>query len=267
MKTGKKIFLLVLFGCAGNLYAQPLLSSRNTAKKLPFGQPPPALSQASDLIVKASIPNIKTPFVVKLNPGAQLQQAKEQCPFLHDAEPTLHLEGERSTNSMVKLDWETTNGRNNASFFIQRSLGDTFHFETVNSVWAKQVAGIRDTYHQPDENQYNKVSYYRVRLQLRDGSLRYSNIAAVKGYQVDEVKLFPNPGVGPVRLTLYSDQAGIAVIRTYDAAGKLASQQTETIVAGFNNRELDVARLAGGYYKVRVEMPDKSEKSASLIRQ
>ena len=259
--------MLALMGCAGNGNAQLLVNSGNTAKKLPFGQPPPSLRQASDLIVMASIPKIKTPFVVSLDLAAQMQKAKDQCPFLQNPEPTLHLEGERSTNSLVRLDWETTNGRNNQSFVIQRSLGDTFHFETVHSVWAKQMAGIKDVYHQPDENAYNKVSYYRVRLQRRDGSWRYSNIAAVKGYQINEVKLFPNPAAGRVWLTLYSDQAGIAIIRTYDAAGRLAGQQTETIAEGFNHRELNFARLAGGYYQVRVEMPDKTEKSASLIRQ
>ena len=267
MKTWKIFFLLVLVGYGGNLNAQLLVNSRRPANKLPFGQPLPALRQASGLIVKASIPKIKTPFVVTLDMEEQMQKAKDQCPFLQDGEPGLHLEGERSTNTLVKLDWETTNGRNSQHFVLQRSLGDTFHFETVRSVWAKQIAGFKDSYHQPDENDYNKVSYYRVRLQLADGSLRYSNIAAVKGYQVDELKLFPNPAVGRVGLTLYSDQAGIAIIRLYDATGKLVSQQSKTVAAGLNNGELNVARLAGGYYRVRVEMPDKAEKTANLIRQ
>lgn len=267
MKTWKIFFLLMLVGNVANLNAQMLVNGKNTPSKLPFGQPLPALRQATDLIVKASIPKIKAPFVVMLDPIEQMQKAKEQCPFLQDEEPTLHLDGERSTNSLVKLDWETTHGRDNQSFAIERSLGDTGHFETVNAVWAKQIAGIKDAYHQPDENDYKNVSYYRVRLQLRDGSFRYSNIAAVKGYQVDEIKLFPNPGVSRVSITLSSDQAGIAIIRIYDATGKLTNQQTETVAAGVNSRELNIARLASGYYRVRVEMPDKAEKTASLIRQ
>ncbi|HET7896017.1 MAG TPA: T9SS type A sorting domain-containing protein, partial [Flavisolibacter sp.] len=109
--------------------------------------------------------------------------------------------------------------------------------------------------------------YYRIRLQLRDGDVRYSNIAAVKGYEIDELRLFPNPGAGKVTLTLYSDQAGDAVIKTYDAAGKLAVQQTEALQAGFNTRELNVSRLAGGLYTVKVAMPDKQERTTRLVRQ
>jgi hypothetical protein len=146
-------------------------------------------------------------------------------------------------------------------------LGDTLQFETVNTVWAKQIAGIKDLYRQPDENDYNQVSYYRIKLQLRDGNWLYSNIAPVKGYETNLLKLYPNPGSGRVVITLYSDKKGDATIRTYDAGGKLVVRQTEALEAGTNSRELNVSRLAGGFYTVKVLMPDKTEQAARLIRQ
>lgn len=267
MKTWKKLLLLALLGCSVNLHAQLLVKTKKPANQLPFGQPAPTLRQASDIITKASIPNMKMPFVVQLNLADQMQAVRDQCPFLLNKEPTLHLDGERSTTASVKLEWETTNGWNNQSFTIERSLGDSFHFETVNAVWAKQIAGVRDWYHQPDDNDFKKLSYYRIRLQLRDGNIRYSNIAAVKGYEADQVKLFPNPGIGPVTLTIYSDEAGDAVISTYDATGKLATRQSVLLEAGYNTREMKVSNLAAGFYAVKVSMPDKNQKTVRLIRQ
>lgn len=267
METWKKMLLLLLTGCVGSLQAQVLVSSKSTAGKLPFGQEMPRLRQASELIKLAAIPPLRKPFVVALDPVAQLQAAKDQCPYLQDQEPTLYLEGERSTNTSVRLEWETTHGWNNQSFTIERSLGDSFHFETVNSVWAKAVAGIRDSYHQPDDNDFKKLSYYRIRLELRDGGSRYSNIALVNGYQVDQLKVFPNPTAGRVLLTLYSDQEGEAVIKTYDATGKLAIRQTVKLAEGYNSRELNVSNLTGGLYTVQVSMPDKAEKTVRFIRQ
>lgn len=267
MKTRNTIFLLVLLGCAGYLQAQTFFVSKSTASKLPFGQSLLRFRQAADLITRAAIPDMKKPFVVHFDLAAQLQAAKDQCPYLLAQQPTLHLEGERSTNTSVKLDWETTNGWNNQTFVIQRSLGDSFHFETVNSVWAKPIAGIRDFYHQPDDNDFKKLSYYRIRLQLRDGGTQYSNIALVKGYQVDQLKLFPNPSAGRVLLMLNSDKDGEAVINTYDATGKLAIRQTVTLVEGFNSRELKVSNLTSGFYTVNVSMPDKTVQTVRFVRQ
>jgi hypothetical protein len=267
MKTWKKLLLLVLLGGSVNLQAQLSVRTKKPVNRLPFGQTAPTLRQASDFITKASIPKIQAPFVVQLNLADQMQAVRDQCPLLLKKEPTLHLDGERSTIASVKLEWETTNGWNNQSFTIERSLSDSFHFETVNSVWAKQIAGVRDWYHQPDDNDFKKLSYYRIRLQLHDGTTRYSNIAPVEGYEADQVKLFPNPGVGPVMLTLYSDEAGDAVISTYDATGKLVTRQTVLLEAGYNTREMKVSNLAAGFYAVKVLMPDKNQKTVRLIRQ
>ena len=36
----------------------------------------------------------------------------------------------------------------------------------------------------------------------------------MKGYEIDDVRLFPNPGAGKVTITLYSDQAGRGKAKT-----------------------------------------------------
>lgn len=267
MKTLKQLALLALFFTGACLHAQQAKQTAKAVRDLPFAQSIPRLRQASDLIERATIPAIKKPAVVHLDLAAEIKTIKDECPYLLAQQPTLQLSGERTDNRSVNLEWETTNGWNNYSFLLERSLDDTLHFETVNSVWAKPVAGIKDWYRQPDENAYNKISYYRVQLQLRDGNWLYSNIAPVKGYATGLLKLYPNPGSGPVVMTLYSEKEGDAVVKTFDAAGKLAVQQTEAVVAGFNTRELNVSRLAGGFYTVKVFLPDKTEQSARLVRQ
>jgi hypothetical protein len=267
MKTVKQLVLLAVLTYTGSLHAQQAAELTNTKLNLPFAQPVPKLKQASDFVKKAAIPGIKKPTPVHLDLVAQLKKIQEQCPYLRKEKATLKLEGERTDNSSVKLEWETTNGWNNHAFTLQRSLGDTFHFETINSVWAKPIAGIKDLYRQPDENGYNKTSYYRVQLQLRDGKSLYSNIAAVKGYQVNLLNLFPNPVADRVTISVFSEKDGLATISTFDASGKIAVQQTEILQAGLNKREMNIFPLAAGVYTVKVLLPDHTQQVARLVKQ
>jgi hypothetical protein len=232
-----------------------------------FQQKLPSLARAEDRIKQAAIPGLKGPVMVGLDLEEQMEKIKAQCPLLLTQKPTLELEGDRKTNAAVQLKWETTNGWNNRDFLLERSFNDTFHFEAVGYTLAREIAGMRDEYEQPDQNSHPKLSYYRLKLTLRNGEFIYSNIAKVKGYETGMVGLFPNPSVNKLQLTVVADQQGVMTVIIYDARGKQLKQLNNlAVIAGLNNKEIAVADLPAGFYTIKMMMPDKTERAVKFIK-
>lgn len=207
------------------------------------------------------------PFVASLDLQAQLTKAKNNCPFLQAKNATLSLDGERVKNDLVDLQWKTTNGINNLGFDVERSLDDTFHFERVNYVWAKNISGITDKYQLPDNNDHNKISYYRLRLTLRTGEYIYSNIAKVTGYNKDALLVYPNPASGEVMLNVTANLDGAAAIKIFDATGRIVWQQASVMNEGQNLKTIPLTNLAAGTYLVRIDMIDKTSRTGKFMKQ
>jgi hypothetical protein len=174
--------------------------------------------------------------------------------------------GERVSNEKVGLKWVTTNGFDNRAFDVTRSLGDTLHFENVNFVWADARQGVKEKYHLPDDNDFNETSYYRLRLQLTDGSVVYSNIAAVKGYDNILFALYPNPVMNKLQINLSSKERGNAVISIYDAAGKRVQQQSTTVVKGNCLAEINVSNLPAGAYTIKMNLPGNEVRTGKFVK-
>ena len=258
-----------MIACTG----QGLLKAQQSASKYFVADPHQivikkgAIAPVPVTIKMVSLPAMsKGPKMVKIDLEAQINKTRARCPFLL-AKATLELEGEREDPASVQLQWKTTNGWNNQQFIVERSLGDTLHFETVNSVWSNETAGIRDKYRLPDENDFNKTSYYRLKLILGDGAYMYSNIAAVKGYRLVLMGLHPNPAKNLLLMSLSADKEVNARILMYDVSGKLVWNTTSFLQEGINQKELPVAQLSAGLYTVRVYLGDGLIRTAKFVKQ
>ncbi len=230
--------------------------------------PEPKIVTASSKIKMAGLKSpLKKPFVVSLDPQAQLTKAKDNCPFLQAKNPTLYLDGERVKNDLVDLQWKTTNGINNLGFDVERSFDDTFHFERVNYVWAKNIAGIADKYQLPDGNDHNKISYYRLRLTLRTGEYSYSNIAKVNGYNKDALLVYPNPASEVVMLNIAANLNGTAAIKIFDATGRIVWQQSSSMNEGQNLKSIPLTNLSSGAYTVLIDMLDNTSRTGKFMKQ
>ena len=194
-----------------------------------------------------------------------MEIAKQQCPLLK-FRPTLQLQGERMSNEKVALKWETTNGFDNWAFDVNRSLGDTMHFEKINFVWADERVAIKEKYQLPDNNDYNEVSYYRLKLLLNDGSFIYSNTLAVKGYDNFLFALYPNPTSHKLRINLSSKEEGSAGVSVYDASGKMVQQQSFFLTKGNYLKEIDVSKFSPGSYTVKMILPDKQIRTGKFVK-
>jgi hypothetical protein len=209
----------------------------------------------------------KIPKMVELDPAGQLTKIKNECPLLKKGKPTLELEGNRITHETANLEWKATNGANNLGFDVERSLEDTFHFERVNYVWAKNIAGLKDIYKLSDDNNYSKLSYYRLRLVLRTGEILYSNIAKVGGYDKDGLLLFPNPASNFVRLSVLANIEGAGQLKIYDAGGKMVWQQSSTWKEGMNTETISLDKLPPGTYTILINRMDQQSRTARFVKQ
>jgi len=180
--------------------------------------------------------------------------------------PSLHLEGERALDELVALKWDRKNGFNDRMYYVERSLDDTNHFETVNLVWAKARQKTHEKYRLGDDNDYNEVSYYRLRLIENNSKFVYSNIIKVNGYSIEKLTMYPNPASNMVTLTLMTKVEGVANIIIYDANGRFLQQQRQLMQRGSNIQNLYVSNLLSGTYLVEVVMADKTTRKGKIIK-
>ncbi len=207
----------------------------------------------------------KKPKIAGFNLESKLQEAKLLCPLLQYI-PAIQLEGERSNNEVIGLKWETINGFDNSAFEVERSLGDTLHFQKVNFVWATEKSKRRDTYSLSDNNNYEEVSYYRLRLLLNNGKSIYSNTAAIKGYDDARFSVYPSPATTKLMINFSTRQQGNASLSIYDASGRIVKQQTFFSTKGNMFQEINVANLASGLFTIKLVMPHQKARLESFMK-
>jgi hypothetical protein len=213
-----------------------------------------------------NMPSLKESFKKPEMPGYNIKKSMEEgklkCPLL-TARSSLVLNGERSSDEQVGLQWKTTNTFYSDAFEVERSLGDSLHFEKVNFLWAKGNK-MKEKYQLPDDNDYNQSSYYRIKMILRNGNFEYSNIAQVKGYE--SFFLYPNPSSSAFRVIVSSNLLGTGKVSVIDALGKIVQQSNFPITEGSNQKDVDIANLASGVYTVTLTMPDKQLRLKKFVK-
>lgn len=261
--------LVMSLCCSLPVFAQLVLTKDASGKpKYSLFVPKSKVVDAASFVKKAELGfKMKKPVMVKLNLLEEFIKAKNMCPFLKAAKPSLELDGERTSNETVGLEWKTYNGANNLGFDVERSFDDSLHFERVNFVWAKSIGGIKDNYQLPDGNDYNKVSFYRLRLALRTGEYVYSNIAKVGGYRKEALLAYPNPAMGVLTINAIANINGTAALKIYDGGGRVVWQQSALLNEGTNVRTIPLTNLAAGAYTLRVDMKDNTARTAKFIKQ
>ena len=192
------------------------------------------------------------------------EDAKMRCPLLH-FEPALELDGERNSDEEVGLEWKTTNAFGGLYFDVERSLKDTLNFEKVNFVWSKDD-GAKVKYQLPDDNDNESVSYYRVRLQLNNGSFKYSNTIAVKGFEKNLFGAYPNPASSSFSLKLSSLESGSANFTLFNSRGEKLLEKVLSLSQGFNLQQINIANFPAGIYMIKVVLPDKQIRTMRITK-
>jgi len=181
------------------------------------------------------------------------------CPCLSGCGPItipltlLSFEAQRTDIDHVLLKWKTTNELSNKGFDVERSLGNTKHFEKIDFVPAQINAAIEKEYKLTDNNNYSGTSYYRLKQIDLDGKLTYSPIRAVRGYiGIASLSLYPNPVQENLVVDMYATLKGSASMSVFDASLKLVYSRNVAVNKGINLFNIPVAALAGGMYFLRI---------------
>lgn len=166
----------------------------------------------------------------------------------------LELSGQRINETTVKLQWKTYSEINNAGFFIERMLGavGNYHHQAF-VIGAGNSASVR-YYQFSDPNNFEGISYYRLRQTDTDSNYRYSNIVAVKGFGgTPSVKVFPNPGTNTtINFTIsgFKQTESLDIIIS-DMTGRIIIQKRGYTLRGGNTISLNSLRmLYSGFYNI-----------------
>ncbi len=145
----------------------------------------------------------------------------------------------------VGLTWRTTAEVGVKEYGVERSA-DGRSFASVGTVAAKNNTAQND-YAFTDLSPLQGLSYYRLKMQDKDGSFGYSRVITISNRQDNALQLAPNP----VRNTLMVNHAKAvagAVVQIVSADGKkLLSQK---VTAGTVQTTVDVSLLPSGVYRL-----------------
>jgi hypothetical protein len=266
----KKYFVLYIVVCACFVKTSVAQIKINEplVQKSPLLQIPMVhITPVSSRFVPVHIDSVK-PFVVSLNPIVFGDHENAACAHFKNFKATLELNADRANDVTANLQWHTKYAFYATGFNIERSLGDSLHFSTINFAAASEGGSFKKNYHLPDHNNYNGVSYYRIKQLNRDSEFAYSNVVAIKGHDAILLSLYPVPASDRIWIDVAPKQSGNLSVIVYDPAGRMVQQQS---VSCTENRHaiqsLDISKLAAGVYQLKILMPDKSFLNGKFIKQ
>ena len=267
MKKYSVLCVIVVACFTETSFAQIKMDNPLTQKKPLLQIPMVHITSVTSLFVPLHIDTIK-PFVVSLNPIVFNNHENAACDYFNHLKPTLVLNAEYANNVTANLRWQTKYAFYATGFNIERSLGDSLHFSTINFAAVSKGSSFKKNYHLPDHNDYSGLSFYRIKQHNGDTGFIYSNIVSLKGYEAAPFKIYPVPASNTVWINFTPKQSGNLAIMVYDLAGKAIQQQSTSCTENMPLlQSLNINKLAAGLYQVRVLLPDKTFVTGKFIKQ
>jgi hypothetical protein len=161
---------------------------------------------------------------------------------------TATLAGEVAT-----INWLTENEVNTSHFILERSV-DGINFAEVGQLTAGGNVSGEARYTLPNNvSGLSSKVYYRIKLIEADGKIRYSNIAAVNIIAGSNVKIWPNPFVDQVNISLKVERNTQITVSIVDVIGRTNVQRSYTLVKGTNQLSINnLGSFPAGTYAVKV---------------
>lgn len=182
----------------------------------------------------------------------------------------LNFDAKRISISQVNLDWSTASETNNQGFEVERMLDNEVEFTKVAWVDGNETTVNTSYYNLEDENGFTGVSYYRLKQLDVDGTISYSDIKAVEGWEgvSDIIDVFPNPVNDYINIRLSSaSTAKEASIHIFDNKGSLILSKRFTIS---NNKVLQInglAQLADALYMMKITTKNGETFSHKFVKE
>lgn len=160
-------------------------------------------------------------------------------------------------NNTTVLNWVTGAEINNKFFRVQRSANgnDFYDIGTVNAGGGQ--------YNFTDTRPLPGLNFYRLIQVDNDGRSSASNIIKLSAGNLlsQNLSVYPNPAGDNLSFSYYAEKKMSAVIKVYDAAGRVLVQQTTAFPAGLTTKSLSISKIAQGVYLLEVTNTGALEKS------
>ena len=169
-------------------------------------------------------------------------------------------------NKGVILTWTTASEQNSDRFIVEKSRDG----QTWNLVAAQTAAGTSNTilnYTQTDENNWNGVTYYRLRqIDFNGAEEIYGPISTSCGETESSIIVYPNPNNGSFTIEIASTEMyNNAQLFLTDLTGKVITSQSVNVANGTTQILIDNLDLKMGTYLVTLRGADQQLKPVKLV--
>jgi hypothetical protein len=165
----------------------------------------------------------------------------------------------------VKISWQTPYEINAAYFVVERSR-NMRNFDAIDTVTAHGTVNLPSNYLTYDTRPWLGLSFYRLRIVGKDGTVTYSDTQRVVVTLRDIwKKLFWCIFGHQLQIWLDMEKYGPAQLQLIDIQGHIRYQSQMTVNKGRNFKTLDISNLPSGVYFLRVQSLEGSQVSKILV--
>jgi hypothetical protein len=166
--------------------------------------------------------------------------------------------GGKAVEKGVELTWDVVAEQDGKEFEIIRFDGKMQGEETIGKVaLTDQRTG---KYSFLDESPLLGINYYQLKQIDIDGSYTKSKIVAVNPGVITGTVIAPNPAQEFVNVQFSSRTAGASDVTIYNLAGVAVSNAKISISEGKNNHRINVKKLGGGHYFMKIDHDGEATK-------
>lgn len=152
----------------------------------------------------------------------------------------------------VNLKWTTDLEQHSSHFSVERSP-DGINFSTIGTVRSAGNSSSMRNYVFVDDGLLVESLFYRLKMVDVDGRYEYSPTKKIsfKNRGLTFV-LAPNPGTGPVQLTIEGEAKGPLSITLLDQTGRELIREKKTKTRNMLQWQPDLSGLSAGLYFIRI---------------
>jgi hypothetical protein len=171
----------------------------------------------------------------------------------------------RCGNTKVNITWKTALEINSHHFNVERSA-DGIQWSPIGNVPAAGNSTSEKSYSFTDNNPLANGAMYRIAQYDIDGKVKYTSIIRSDCGNKDLWNIWPNPVQEELFVNINAGTPAPVIIRIYNVSGAMVREQHNALLAGSNQINVDMSRLASGTYHVVAEWRD-SRKMMKVIKQ
>lgn len=160
----------------------------------------------------------------------------------------LSFSGKLNTNTAI-LKWSASNDDQSGKLFIIEKSTTQNKFDSIGSVKATDT---RASYTFTDNNATNSANYYRIKAVNANGSISYTNVIALNSSNTASAKLYPNPAINNISVSIPAAANIIATVQIFNLTGNLVACKQVTLTEGLNIINLDVTSLKPGSFVLKI---------------